>query len=108
MSCSRAWSPSSRCATAQASRCSKPWLMRPNGLPPYNRRFDQHPQLFKRPLQRRPPYIKRHRRSMANHFDLEEQERSEEHTSELQSPCNLVCRLLLEKKKNNIVDPDRK
>src|SRR5256885_11862022 len=29
--------------------------------------------------------------------------RSEEHTSELQSPCNLVCRLLLEKKKNNNV-----
>src|SRR2546426_6589704 len=28
--------------------------------------------------------------------------RSEEHTSELQSPCNLVCRLLLLKKKNNI------
>src|SRR5256885_4802786 len=27
--------------------------------------------------------------------------RSEEHTSELQSPCNLVCRLLLEKKKSN-------
>src|SRR5256885_7329205 len=28
--------------------------------------------------------------------------RSEEHTSELQSPCNLVCRLLLEKKKINL------
>src|SRR5256885_13155598 len=28
--------------------------------------------------------------------------RSEEHTSELQSPCNLVCRLLLEKKKFSI------
>src|SRR2546426_4776292 len=28
--------------------------------------------------------------------------RSEEHTSELQSPCNLVCRLLLEKKKKTI------
>src|SRR5256885_10561822 len=28
--------------------------------------------------------------------------RSEEHTSELQSPCNLVCRLLLEKKKKMI------
>src|SRR5688500_19829372 len=28
-----------------------------------------------------------------------EKSRSEEHTSELQSPCNLVCRLLLEKKK---------
>src|SRR2546426_8836167 len=33
-----------------------------------------------------------HRRSQAGL-------RSEEHTSELQSPCNLVCRLLLEKKK---------
>src|SRR5256885_11742855 len=30
-------------------------------------------------------------------------DRSEEHTSELQSPCNLVCRLLLEKKKNKDV-----
>src|SRR5256885_12480009 len=28
--------------------------------------------------------------------------RSEEHTSELQSPCNLVCRLLLEKKKTPV------
>src|SRR2546426_8384257 len=33
------------------------------------------------------------------HDFLRERERSEEHTSELQSPCNLVCRLLLEKKK---------
>src|SRR5256885_4202921 len=33
---------------------------------------------------------------------LREIPRSEEHTSELQSPCNLVCRLLLEKKKTNI------
>src|SRR2546426_7844331 len=30
---------------------------------------------------------------------VEPERRSEEHTSELQSPCNLVCRLLLEKKK---------
>src|SRR5256885_3479382 len=30
-------------------------------------------------------------------------DRSEEHTSELQSPCNLVCRLLLEKKKKHIL-----
>src|SRR2546426_7529434 len=29
--------------------------------------------------------------------------RSEEHTSELQSPCNLVCRLLLEKKKTTML-----
>src|SRR5256885_2961961 len=32
-------------------------------------------------------------------------DRSEEHTSELQSPCNLVCRLLLEKKKKRHVSP---
>src|SRR5256885_2809924 len=31
-------------------------------------------------------------------------QRSEEHTSELQSPCNLVCRLLLEKKKKYAVN----
>src|SRR2546426_3989861 len=30
--------------------------------------------------------------------------RSEEHTSELQSPCNLVCRLLLEKKKKKKIE----
>src|SRR5256885_4703098 len=34
--------------------------------------------------------------------------RSEEHTSELQSPCNLVCRLLLEKKKKyRVASPPR-
>src|SRR5256885_2882481 len=33
--------------------------------------------------------------------------RSEEHTSELQSPCNLVCRLLLEKKKSTYESTDR-
>src|ERR1039457_661327 len=32
------------------------------------------------------------------HSQRKHQSRSEEHTSELQSPCNLVCRLLLEKK----------
>src|SRR5256885_6191144 len=38
-------------------------------------------------------------------IDMGQYIRSEEHTSELQSPCNLVCRLLLEKKKvsNHIV-----
>src|SRR2546426_7614206 len=35
-------------------------------------------------------------RDMGNTY---QEPRSEEHTSELQSPCNLVCRLLLEKKK---------
>src|SRR5688500_19964197 len=36
------------------------------------------------------------------HVEAGCQLRSEEHTSELQSPCNLVCRLLLEKKKENV------
>src|SRR2546426_8610454 len=35
-------------------------------------------------------------------LDQRAKARSEEHTSELQSPCNLVCRLLLEKKKRKI------
>src|SRR5205807_9829899 len=45
---------------------------------------------------RRPAADARHRAppAVAEHLG-----RSEEHTSELQSPCNLVCRLLLEKKK---------
>src|SRR3989454_5394144 len=40
------------------------------------------------------PIVPGSTRPLADHV------RSEEHTSELQSPCNLVCRLLLEKKKN--------
>src|SRR2546426_8322692 len=38
-------------------------------------------------------------RSLEEEGVIFRQTRSEEHTSELQSPCNLVCRLLLEKKK---------
>src|SRR5256885_5242808 len=37
----------------------------------------------------------------ADFQDAQSSDRSEEHTSELQSPCNLVCRLLLEKKKGS-------
>src|SRR5256885_2412641 len=39
------------------------------------------------------------RNSHVQHRRHRQDRRSEEHTSELQSPCNLVCRLLLEKKK---------
>src|SRR5205807_10625240 len=39
----------------------------------------------------------------AYHLSADIGKRSEEHTSELQSPCNLVCRLLLEKKKRPYV-----
>src|SRR5256885_13230872 len=40
-------------------------------------------------------------RDLASKHSQLQETRSEEHTSELQSPCNLVCRLLLEKKKKN-------
>src|SRR3989454_5561042 len=39
-------------------------------------------------------------------LDATRRSRSEEHTSELQSPCNLVCRLLLEKKKTHVTTDD--
>src|SRR5256886_12049890 len=58
--------------------------------------------LVRRELERRPDFIKVwfiHRQG----DDLAAQ-RSEEHTSELQSQSNLVCRLLLEKKKNPLGD----
>src|SRR5256885_4005849 len=47
-------------------------------------------------------------RSRGDMASLVDSVRSEEHTSELQSPCNLVCRLLLEKKKKKSImdDPD--
>src|SRR2546426_8277907 len=41
----------------------------------------------------------RRRKRIEGHPNRVPHVRSEEHTSELQSPCNLVCRLLLEKKK---------
>src|SRR6266850_5449289 len=56
---------------------------------PYTTLFRSHPP---RAVQR--PHTPRRQRHV--------RERSEEHTSELQSPCNLVCRLLLEKKKPTI------
>src|SRR2546426_5744959 len=43
-------------------------------------------------------------RSEPNAFGWLVPYRSEEHTSELQSPCNLVCRLLLEKKKKDVTE----
>src|SRR5256885_11936042 len=42
--------------------------------------------------------------NLNSYYDVALKEaRSEEHTSELQSPCNLVCRLLLEKKKKQAI-----
>src|SRR5256885_10641508 len=46
-------------------------------------------------------YAPAHARALLRLY-IDREARSEEHTSELQSPCNLVCRLLLEKKKKQI------
>src|SRR2546426_8342636 len=54
---------------------------------------------FPVPPPTRPSYRSNSRRNYPTILPLCSARRSEEHTSELQSPCNLVCRLLLEKKK---------
>src|SRR5205807_9074234 len=73
---------------------------------PYTTLFRSHHGADQRPPLRRGQFFQR---DSAQGFRQGEGEcgvdggdagrRSEEHTSELQSPCNLVCRLLLEKKK---------
>src|SRR5256885_15226813 len=62
--------------------------------PPSARRWLQKPNAGRAGLGQR------RRRAAATSRDRPTAHRSEEHTSELQSPCNLVCRLLLEKEKN--------
>src|SRR3989454_4665439 len=46
-------------------------------------------------------------RQVMKRLPMRADQRSEEHTSELQSPCNLVCRLLLEKKKKKACNRKR-
>src|SRR5205807_6697483 len=48
-------------------------------------------------------FLHLYKKNVRNFASLYLPHRSEEHTSELQSPCNLVCRLLLEKKKNDLI-----
>src|SRR5256885_4390904 len=63
---------------------------------PYTTLFRSHQR-----RRRQSPHVgrKAERGRLRLHSRHQPQGRSEEHTSELQSPCNLVCRLLLEKKK---------
>src|SRR2546426_4034316 len=51
----------------------------------------------------RQPFTAQFRSAVNRKWDRRIRFRSEEHTSELQSPCNLVCRLLLEKKKIHLL-----
>src|SRR5256885_12683110 len=72
---------------------------------PYTTLFRSHPSVFGRDHRDRlcPGYKFATRRLLAGWRLPRDRCRSEEHTSELQSPCNLVCRLLLEKKKEVIL-----
>src|SRR5256885_8668355 len=63
---------------------------------PYTTLFRSAAQRGK--AERAPPRLPRHLHVPAQAAQRHVERRSEEHTSELQSPCNLVCRLLLEKK----------
>src|SRR2546426_5287115 len=79
---------------------------RPKRMQPKPSRFSwQTPLTISHSLSRRPSIIRSNTygKSWKTNTRLASPRavyRSEEHTSELQSPCNLVCRLLLEKKKN--------
>src|SRR5256885_10304065 len=70
------------------------WVRR--HLPCHRRLFPLHSVLAYR---HRGSRRRLRRRFRGPHSAVGRGHRSEEHTSELQSPCNLVCRLLLEKKK---------
>src|SRR5205807_6321371 len=63
---------------------------------PQRREKDADAEQRKRKQRERPA------RRIGQKIRHDREERSEEHTSELQSPCNLVCRLLLEKKKHEM------
>src|SRR4051812_49973644 len=71
---------------------------------PYTTLFRSRPQVVRR-AQLRPEVLDLADRYGARHVEV--QHRSEEHTSELQSHVNLVCRLLLEKKKRTTRPPTR-
>src|SRR5256885_11362207 len=93
------WIASATAPTSSSSRAS------PTANEP---RRDRHLQLRRKPAGKpRPELWETSRKCSHGHgneffFELRAGNRSEEHTSELQSPCNLVCRLLLEKKKKKI------
>src|SRR2546426_2328376 len=61
--------------------------------------FDERPLCEEEEDDHRRHHEQRRRHRQVPLHLVQRAERSEEHTSELQSPCNLVCRLLLEKKK---------
>src|SRR5258708_23665547 len=71
---------------------------------PYTTLFRSSPRRRRRPARRRRSSRRRATSWAAASYARLSPERSEEHTSELQSPDHIVCRLLLEKKNNHTAD----
>src|SRR5207249_9917063 len=82
------WRPEDQAHRDHRLRRTRPARRRPTSSPPASTRTGRHPQLHARGRR-------------TGHDELVW--RSEEHTSELQSRFDLVCRLLLEKKKTNTI-----
>src|SRR2546426_8212824 len=76
---------------------------------PYTTLFRSHARFQPQTGRNRVGRVEEHEQQTAQDqgHDAHRDVRSEEHTSELQSPCNLVCRLLLEKKKKKRRGRDR-
>src|SRR5256885_10055853 len=68
---------------------------------PYTTLFRSPPRRGRRRPRAAGTFVRACVRSTGRATSCRRRVRSEEHTSELQSPCNLVCRLLLEKKNKN-------
>src|SRR2546426_7122304 len=87
-----------RSTVFSADRRAATWITSP--VPPAFRQYTNQPATCpvapRTSICRSPPHMA-FSASWANSHWSDASSRSEEHTSELQSPCNLVCRLLLEK-----------
>src|SRR5574337_1788530 len=85
---------------------SPAFLRNSNGRLDFPGQHKRHPELTvvtreSRRNTRKTRWFPSHRKMKPFPATASQEKRSEEHTSELQSPLNLVCRLLLEKKKKN-------
>src|SRR2546426_2861338 len=85
---------------ALRGRVTLPPHQEPEARPREYQLDDQYEGPFRQPVQDPLPGVRAEDHDRAEREPDRHGARSEEHTSELQSPCNLVCRLLLEKKKN--------
>src|SRR5205823_13127769 len=82
----------------ESSHKKTDWLSQRQEIPSHHRRWNSDEEKYRR-QQRRFPDVDQDRQTDRWRHGGDSRQRSEEHTSELQSLAYLVCRLLLEKKK---------